>query len=72
MHNERDVLKEGYQLHHFGIVYYPGKPYLIGVMTRGGSKEVKEQVVENLSRITYMAVHRQLTESGSDIQIEPH
>ena len=37
-YGERDVFDEKgkrntLQLHHFGIVYYTGKPYIIGIMT---------------------------------------
>lgn len=50
----------GYQLHHFGIVYYPGKPYLLGIMTRGADKATKEQVIKELASITYKQVDTQM------------
>lgn len=56
--NGKDV--KGYQLHHFGIVYYPAKPYLLGIMTRGGDKAIKEKVIEDLSRITFAQVDKQM------------
>ncbi len=54
---------KGYQLHHFGIVYYPAKPYLLGIMTRGGEKAIKEKVIEDLSRITFVQVDEQMKSS---------
>lgn len=50
----------GYQLHHFGIVYYPSKPYLLGIMTRGADKATKEQVVKDLASITFGQVDEQM------------
>lgn len=47
------------QLHHFGLVYFPGKPYIIGVMTRGNSLAAKEKVIEDLGKITYEEVSKQ-------------
>lgn len=61
---------KGYQLHHFGIVYYPAKPYLLGIMTRGGEKAIKEKVIEDLSRITFLQVDEQM-KSSEFTQITP-
>lgn len=66
--NGKDV--KGYQLHHFGIVYYPAKPYLLGIMTRGGEKAIKEKVIEDLSRITFLQVDEQM-KSSEFAQITP-
>lgn len=46
------------QLHQFGIVYVPEKPYLIGVMTRGATKEVKEKIIYDLAKITHTEVEK--------------
>jgi beta-lactamase class A len=51
---------KGYQLHHFGIVYYPGKPFIIGVMTRGKNEEISNHIIHDLSEITYREVDRQM------------
>ena len=51
---------KAFQLHHFGIVYYPGKPYLLGIMTRGANKEVKEEVIKTLAGITFRQVDSQM------------
>ncbi len=48
------------QLHHFGIVYVQGKPYTIGVMTRGSDKATKEQIIYDLAKITYDEVSKQI------------
>lgn len=48
------------QLHHFGIVFYTGKPFLLGIMTRGANKEVKEKIIYDLARITYEEIDRQM------------
>ncbi|MFY8020701.1 MAG: serine hydrolase [Bacteroidia bacterium] len=44
------------QLHHFGIIYHKNKPFLMGIMTRGGAKEVREKIIYDLSKITYQEV----------------
>lgn len=67
-YGERDWLdpkgnRKTLQLHHFGIVYYPTKPYLIGVMTRGGAtKEIKEKIITDLAKITFEEVEKQVRE----------
>lgn len=56
-----------YQLHEFGIVYYPGKPFLLGIMTRGeNSKEEKMKLIRDLSSITYEEVNKEMLNSNSD------
>lgn len=64
-YGERDVFDEKgkrntLQLHHFGIVYYTGKPYILGVMTRGSTREHKEQIIKDLSEIAFKAVDAQM------------
>jgi beta-lactamase class A len=60
-HIEQDGKSISLQLHHFGIVYYPAKPYLIGIMTRGASDQaVKEQVIYELASITFSELDRQM------------
>lgn len=51
------------QLHHFGLVYHPRKPFLIGIMTRGADIATKEKVIKELSEITYKEVDMQSSES---------
>jgi len=48
-----------YQLHEFGIVYYPDHPYLLGVVTKGGTTESLPRVIQEISRAIYEDIHRQ-------------
>jgi len=47
------------QLHDCGIVYFPGHPYLLGVMTRGKKFDELARVIAELSRLVYDEVNRQ-------------
>jgi beta-lactamase class A len=47
------------QLHHFGLVFHPKKPFIIGIMTRGADVETKLQVIKALSEITFQEVDKQ-------------
>ena len=44
------------ELHDCGIVYYPGRPYALCVMTRGGSEADLEKTISDVSGITYNGV----------------
>ncbi len=66
-YGKRDVYdmmnrKNTIQLHQFGLVYYPGKPFLVAVMTSGGNEEEKLKVIYDLTKISYDEVHRQMIE----------
>ncbi len=54
------------QLHHLGIVYHKEKPFLIGIMTRGGKKEVREKIMYDLSKLTYDEVESFCKKNGLD------
>ena len=54
------------QLHHFGIVYHKQKPFLIGIMTRGGKKEIREKIIFDLSKLTYDEVESFCNKNGLD------
>lgn len=41
------------QLHDCGIVYFPGNPYSLCVMTRGTSYQKLEQIIADVSRMVY-------------------
>lgn len=41
------------ELHDCGIVYYPGSPYFLCVMTKGSDFNKLKSVIQNISRITY-------------------
>jgi len=44
------------QLHDCGIVYYPGNPYLICIMTRGGDFTKLEKVIADISGMVYQEI----------------
>ena len=46
------------QLHDCGIIYYPGQPYLLCVMSRGASYEDLAGVIGDVSRLTFSEVNR--------------
>ncbi len=48
-----------YQMHEFGIVYYPNHPYLLGVMTRGTDFQKLEKVIRDVARQVYDDVYEQ-------------
>jgi beta-lactamase class A len=63
-YGKRDVIGDNgkinsVQLHHFGIVYHSKKPYIIGVMTRGGSIALKEKIIHDIAEIAYNEVDKQ-------------
>lgn len=53
------------ELHDCGIVYYPGHPYLLCVMTRGGDFQALEKVISDISSQTYAFVDKQLKDSSN-------
>ena len=50
------------QLHDCGIVYYPTRPYLLCVMTRGDDFSKLTEVIQSVSRIVYQSVDEQRAE----------
>ena len=65
-YGKRDIHVQGsklktIQLHHFGLVYYPGKPFILGIMTRGSNLEQKKKIIYELSKITFDEVNRQMS-----------
>ena len=54
------------QLHHFGIVYHKEKPFLLGIMTRGGDKSKREKIIFDLSKLTYEEVDHFCKVNGLD------
>ena len=50
---ERSFTLDTHQIHDCGVVYYPNKPYLLCVMTRGSNVETLKQVVQEVSAKTY-------------------
>lgn len=47
------------QLHDCGIVYYPNKPYLICVMTRGTDFDSLAGIIADISKATYNEIEKQ-------------
>jgi hypothetical protein len=50
------------QLHDCGIVYFPGNPYTLCIMTRGAGRRDLERAIENIARI----VHQEVTSRRID------
>ena len=48
------------QLHDCGIVYYPQKPYLICVMTRGNDFKTQGRIIADISRVIYSNIKEQI------------
>jgi beta-lactamase class A len=47
------------QLHDCGIVYYPRHPYLLCVMSQGSNFELLDDVIAEISRISFTTIDRQ-------------
>jgi len=50
---ERDISNDVYQLHDCGIVYYPKRPYLICVMTKGPDFNDLKTTIQQISKKVY-------------------
>lgn len=46
------------QLHDCGIIYYPSKPYILCVMTRGSDFKIQEEAISKISRFFYSQVSK--------------
>ena len=51
------------QLHDCGIVYYPGHPYLLCVMSRGDTFEYLDDTIRQISSLIYQEVRRSASRS---------
>ncbi len=65
-HGERRVsivlngkAKELYQLHEFGIIYHPNRPFVLGVMARGDDFSNLMKAVRDITRLVYEEVDQQ-------------
>ncbi len=60
---ERNLASVGqdtiHQIHDCGIVYYPGRPYLMCVMTRGYNISKQEKAIADVSRFVYERVRKE-------------
>jgi beta-lactamase class A len=51
--------EELYQLHEFGIIYHPNRPFLIGIMARGNDFNKLMKVIRDITRLVYEEVDQQ-------------
>lgn len=47
---------EDKQLHDFGIVYHPGGPYILGIMTQGNSFDRQGEIIKTISSMVFNEV----------------
>ena len=62
---ERDHFTSPYhaqirQLHRVAIVYYPWKPFLLNIMTKGDDRVKLQKVIQDIAEIIYTEVDRQV------------
>jgi beta-lactamase class A len=55
----RGIEKEMKQLHEFGIIYYPGRAYLMGIMARGEDSGKLTNVIRDVTTLIYEEIDRQ-------------
>lgn len=60
-YGERGLASGEKQLHDCGIVYYPGRPYILCVMTRGRDWASLAEVIQSVSATTYREVRGQMS-----------
>lgn len=53
-----------YELHDCGIIYYPDSPYLLCVMTKGVDQKKLPLVIQQISKLVYEKVDRQVKDSN--------
>lgn len=56
---EKSESEDAVQLHDCGIIYYPRHPYLLCVMSKGPNFELLDDVIANISKLTFAEVDRQ-------------
>lgn len=73
-HGEQRLGRHGEikELHDCGIVYYPGNPYLLCIMTKGDTFEKDASVIADVSRYVFEAVdaHQRKPRPGQDLRRE--
>ncbi|MBI4134152.1 MAG: serine hydrolase [Candidatus Terrybacteria bacterium] len=67
-YGERALPSGEKQLHDCGIVYYPGSPYVLCVMTRGRDWAALAEVIQSVSATAYREVRSQMSEQASGIR----
>jgi beta-lactamase class A len=53
-----DGISNNSQLHDCGIIYYPGKPYILCIMTRGNNFVNQSKAIKDLSSFVYSEVNK--------------
>lgn len=51
------LANQDWQLHDCGIVYYPGHPYLLCIMSRGNDALALADIIRQISQIIYQQMH---------------
>ncbi|MBI5674512.1 MAG: serine hydrolase [Nitrospirae bacterium] len=52
----QDVPVRERQLHEFGIVYHPTRPYILGIMTIGNNIEQQKEILRDISKLIYKEI----------------
>ncbi len=47
------------QLHEFGIIYHPNRPFLLGIVTRGTSVARMARVIRDINHLVFQEVDKQ-------------
>jgi beta-lactamase class A len=47
------------QLHEFGIIYHPNRPFLLGIMVRGDNVAQMTTILRDVTRLVYEEVDKQ-------------
>ncbi|MBN2746322.1 MAG: serine hydrolase [Bacteroidales bacterium] len=69
-HFDQSSQVENQQLHHFGLVYFPNKPYILGVMTKSANQKIGEELIAQISAITYNEVEKIVRNHQSTISLD--
>ena len=48
-----------FQYHQFGIVYFPKKPFLLGIMTKGGNPQDLKTIIFELTQLIFSEIESQ-------------
>jgi beta-lactamase class A len=51
--------QETRQLHEFGIIYHPNRPFLLGIMTRGTDIDRMTKVIRDINHLVYEEIDKQ-------------
>ncbi|HUJ18312.1 MAG TPA: serine hydrolase [Nitrospirota bacterium] len=51
--------RELYQLHEYGIIYHPHRPFLLGIMVRGDDESALVKTIRDITRLVYDELDQQ-------------